>query len=107
MEPASDSRFDPNYAAQILLDIAHEQSVVQLLRKLVSRAVERPGLACAQVWLIDKGDRCATCPRRAECPDQTRCLHLVAGKGAGEFASGQAATRYEDPHARNPLGRDF
>ena len=107
MEPVSDSRFDPNYAAQILLDIAHEQSVVQVLRKLVSRAVVRPDLACAQVWLIDKGDRCATCPRRAECPDQTRCLHLVAGKGAGEFASGQAATRYEDPHARNPLGVGF
>jgi hypothetical protein len=60
MEPASDSRFDPNYAAQMLLDIAHEQSVEQLLHKLVCRAVERPDLAFAQVWLIDKGDLCST-----------------------------------------------
>ena len=89
MESASDRRFDPNYAAQLLLDIAHEQSLEQLLQKLVSRAVERPGMACAQIWLIDKGDLCSTCPRRPECPDQTRCLHLVAGKGVPLAGSGQ------------------
>lgn len=73
----------------MLLEIAHEKSVEQILQKLVCRAVERPDLACAQVWLIDKSDLCNTCPRRAECPDQTRCLHLVAGKGAPLSDSGK------------------
>jgi transcriptional regulator with GAF, ATPase, and Fis domain len=107
MEPASDSRFDPNFAAQLLLDIAHEQSVEQLLQKLVHRAVERPDIACGQVWLIDKGDLCTTCPHRAVCPDQTRCLHLVAGKGVLLSDSTPEVPRFDDPNARNPLGVGF
>jgi hypothetical protein len=56
----SDSRFDPNLAAQLLLDIAHEQSLEQLLQKLVFRAVEHPDIACVQIWLINKGDLCSS-----------------------------------------------
>jgi len=59
MESASDSRFDPNYAMQLLLDIAQEQSVESLLNKLVTRGVEQPSeIVCVQVWLIDKAERC-------------------------------------------------
>lgn len=91
----------------MLLEISNEHSVDQLLQKLVRRAVERPDFACAQVWLIDKGDLCTTCPRRAECSDQTRCLHLVAGQGVPLSDSGQAVPRLYDPKARNPLGVGF
>ncbi len=104
MESTSDSRFDPNFAAQLLLDIAHEQSLDQLLRKLVHRAVERPDMACAQIWLIDKGDRCSVCPRRPECPDQTHCLHLVAGKGVSLHGDGPLSPNFDNPNARLPLG---
>lgn len=105
MEATSDSRFDPNYAVQMLLEVAHEQSVEQLLQKLVTRAVERPNLACAQVWLIDKGDRCGNCRHRARCPDQTRCLHLIAGKGVSLVSSqDQPPQPFDDPEARHPLG---
>jgi hypothetical protein len=38
MEPTSDNRFDPNYAAQVLLEISHEQSLERLLQKLVERS---------------------------------------------------------------------
>jgi transcriptional regulator with GAF, ATPase, and Fis domain len=107
MELTSDSRFDPNYAAQMLLEIAHEQSVEQLLRKLVSRGVERPGLACAQVWLIDKGDLCGTCPHRAACPDQARCLHLAAGKGVSRSEGKGEEPCFYDPKVRLPLGVGF
>jgi transcriptional regulator with GAF, ATPase, and Fis domain len=106
MEFASDSRFDPNYAAQLLLEIAHEKSVEQLLQKLVRSAVERPDVACVQIWLIDKGDLCASCPRRPECPDQSRCLHLVAGKGVPLSAS-RPVPRFDDLNARMPLGVGF
>src|SRR6267154_826404 len=59
MESASDSRFDPNYAMELLLDIGHEQSLENLLNKLVTRAIEQPTeVASSQVWLIDKAERC-------------------------------------------------
>ena len=107
VETTSDSRFDPNFALQMLLEIAHEHSLEQLLQKLVKLAVERPYMVCVQIWLIEAGDRCATCPRRPECPDQTRCLHLVAGKGVSLAALAAESPRFDDPTARNPLGAGF
>ena len=38
--------------------------------------------AAVRVWTLGEADRCATCSRRAECPVQDRCLHLVASDGA-------------------------
>ncbi len=107
MESITDNRFDPNRAAQLLLDIAHEQSVEHLLQKLVCSAVERPTLACVQIWLIDKGDRCPSCPLRPECPDQSRCLHLVAGKGSSLSGSAPDVPRFDDLNTRMPLGLGF
>jgi transcriptional regulator with GAF, ATPase, and Fis domain len=107
MEIPSDSRFDPNRAVQLLLDIAHEQSVGHLLQKLVRHAVERPGLACVQIWLLDEGDICSICPHRLECPDQSHCLHLVAGKGVPLSDSGPDVPRFDDLSARMPLGVGF
>ncbi|MCW5555073.1 MAG: sigma 54-interacting transcriptional regulator [Verrucomicrobiae bacterium] len=104
MESESDSRFDPNTALQLLLDIAHEHSLEQLLHKIVSHAVQRPYMSCVQVWLVEPGDRCAHCPRRPDCPDQTRCLHLVAGKGVSLSAATSPSPRFDDLTARNPLG---
>jgi len=104
MEASSDRRFDPNLALQLLLEIAHEQSLPQLLNKIVSHAVQRPYLSCAQVWLIEAGDRCANCPHRSQCPDQTRCLHLVAGKGVSVAQWAPGSSPFDDPNARIPLG---
>jgi transcriptional regulator with GAF, ATPase, and Fis domain len=104
LEAVSDSRFDPNRAIRLLLDVAHEQSLDSLLQKLVKGAVERPDIACAQIWLIDKGDLCSTCSLRRQCPDQTRCLHLVAGGGVSLQGGGRIASYFSDPKARVPLG---
>ncbi len=104
MEPASDRRFDSNFAAQILLEIAHEQSLEKLLQKLVERAMERPHIVCAQVWLIEKGDLCAACPRRSGCPDQSHCLHLVAAKEVPALERGKGPGRLDTQTTREPLG---
>src|SRR6266446_1695364 len=90
----------------LLVDIAHEQSVEHLLQKLIRSAMERPqsDLACVQIWLADKGDLCSVCPQRPKCPDQTRCLHLVAGGGDSISSSGAGIPRFDDPNARMPLG---
>lgn len=100
MEPTSENRFDHHYAAQILLEMAHEHSLETLLHGLVERAMERPHMACAQVWLIEKGDLYATCPRRFECPDQSRCQHLVTGKGRLPRHPGREPLPYDDLSAR-------
>jgi transcriptional regulator with GAF, ATPase, and Fis domain len=103
MELSSDSRFDANFAAYLLLEIAHEQSLEHLLHKLIQRVMEHPNVACLQVWLVDEADICSVCLQRPKCPDQTRCLHLVAGGGAASSAPGPTG-RWVDPNARMPLG---
>lgn len=108
MELINENRIDPNLAAQLLLDIAHEQSLEQLLQKLVSTFVEdRTDMACIQIWLVDKGDRCSVCPCRPVCPNQSRCLHLAAGKGVSLFGSKTEVARFDDTNARLPLGMGF
>jgi len=53
-----DTSFDPNYAVQMLLDAAQELSLEKLLEKFVTRAVARPDVAFAQIWMIEKADGC-------------------------------------------------
>ncbi len=71
-EPEFDSLRD------LLLEIAPERSVEHLLQKVVQKLAERPHALVARLWLLEKGDLCAACPMRPRCPEQTRCLHLVA-----------------------------
>jgi transcriptional regulator with GAF, ATPase, and Fis domain len=104
MEPTSDKRFDPHRAAQLLLEIAKEHSLGPILKKIVEHGAERTEYVFTQVWLVEKGDLCATCKYRSECPDQSRCLHLVAGKGTSILAQGKGPREYEDLNARIPLG---
>jgi len=104
VESNSDNRFDPNFATHLLLAIAHEQSLEHLLQKLIRAVMERTDMACVQVWLVDKGDLCFVCPQRPKCPDQTRCLHLVAGGGKSCSKSGAGVPRFDDPKTRVPLG---
>ena len=103
MESASDKRFDPLMATQLLLEIAQERSVEPILKKLVDFTVERTAFAFCTVWLVRKGDLCATCKYRSECADQSRCLHLVAGGGRSLPGYGKGPQPYEDHNARVPL----
>ena len=102
MEPTSDRRFDTHSGVQLLLEIAREHSVEPILNKIVAYAVERTEFVFSQVWLIKKGDLCSTCMYRSECPDQSRCLHLVAGR-ARALPAGKPRQPYEDLNARLPL----
>jgi transcriptional regulator with GAF, ATPase, and Fis domain len=103
MDSASDRRFDPNVGVQLLLEMAEERSLESILKKIVDRAVDHTQFAFSQVWLIEKGDLCATCKYRSECADQTRCLHLVAGRGRGVSNPEKQPQPYEDLAARIPL----
>jgi transcriptional regulator with GAF, ATPase, and Fis domain len=103
MESTSDKRFDANLGVQLLLEMAEERSLAPILKKIVARAVAHTQFVFSQVWLIEKGDLCATCKYRSECADQSRCLHLVAGSGRAETSPGKQPHPYEDLTARIPL----
>jgi transcriptional regulator with GAF, ATPase, and Fis domain len=101
----ADVRFDPVFARNLLLEIAQEQSLDELLKKVVNRIMQRPGVARVRIWMIRKGDICATCVRRKDCPDQTRCLHAVAGgSNLLEGKEEEEYTKLTDPYARVPFG---
>jgi transcriptional regulator with GAF, ATPase, and Fis domain len=102
----TENRFDSEFASKLLLEIAQEQSLEELLKKLVRRILDRPDVARVRIWLIEKGDICSTCARRPDCPDQTRCLHAVAGGGNLFSGKGEEEqyVRMTDPFARIPIG---
>jgi transcriptional regulator with GAF, ATPase, and Fis domain len=104
MESNSDNRFDLNFATALLLNLAQERSLKNLMEKLVRVALARPGNARVEVWLIEKGDICPRCPQRPECPDQTRCLHLAAGGCRPLSGTGDDKLSDHNSEARIPLG---
>ncbi len=106
MDASLESRFDPNFASSLLLEIAQEQSLDQLMRKVVRRVLDRPSVSRVRIWLINKGDICPACPRRKECPDQTRCLHAVAGGGnlISRESESEEYANLTDRYSRIPLG---
>jgi urea transport system substrate-binding protein len=75
--------FDSDFQSfkRLLLEMGQTLSTNALLLLIVRRLAERPHVALARIWLLQPGDICADCPMRAECPDQTVCLHLVASAG--------------------------
>ena len=97
-EPEFDSLRD------LLLEIAPERSVEHLLRKVVQRLAERPHALVARLWLLEKCDLCASCPMRPRCPDQTRCLHLVASAESPVWEPGEEARAAERELRRIPAG---
>ena len=106
MAGKTENRFDSEFASKLLLEIAQEQLLEELLKKMVRRILDRPHVARVRIWLIDQGDICATCVRRPDCPDQTRCLHAVAGGGNMFNSKGEEEeyVRMTDPFARIPIG---
>jgi transcriptional regulator with GAF, ATPase, and Fis domain len=86
----------------VALAVAAERSVDRVLAQIVEGLVERSSVALARVWLIGPGDVCATCPMQAECPEQSRCLHLSASAGA-PLAGGADWSRLAGGFRRFPL----
>ena len=87
---------------RVSVAVAEERSLEVILQRLVQGLVDE-GMALARVWLLDPGDICVSCPLRDECPDHTRCLHLVAS--AGRSLDGREDwSRLSGDFRRIPLG---
>jgi transcriptional regulator with GAF, ATPase, and Fis domain len=89
---------------RLLLDLAKQHHLSELLRLLVNRLADSPRVALARVWLVRPGDICDTCPMRGECPNRERCLHLVASAGRSKAAPAEEWTRLDGAFRRFPLG---
>jgi transcriptional regulator with GAF, ATPase, and Fis domain len=84
------------------LAVSEEHSVDKVLRAIVEGLARQEGVALARVWLVAPGDICATCPMAGECPERSRCLHLVAS--AGRSRSGRESwDRLDGEFRRFPL----
>lgn len=83
--------------------IARKNPLESTLNAVVSQLGKRSGTALARIWLIQKGDICAVCPVRAECPDQDRCLHLTASWG-GDLKNEQNWNSNAGRFRRFPIG---
>jgi transcriptional regulator with GAF, ATPase, and Fis domain len=104
VELAADYRPEFESLKDLLLEIAPERSVDRLLRRVIQKLAERPHAIMARLWLIDKGDICASCPMRPQCPDQTRCLHLVAAAESPNSEIAETGRQSEWELSRIPIG---
>ncbi|MBZ5561118.1 MAG: sigma 54-interacting transcriptional regulator [Acidobacteriia bacterium] len=66
---------------RIILATAESESVDAVLQMIVRGLAEEPEVALSRIWLMAPGDICKSCLMQSICPDQTRCLHLVASAG--------------------------
>ena len=89
---------------RLLLAMAQQRSVNDVLGLVVDRLASMDGIALARIWLAEPGDICADCRFRAECPDKTVCLHLVASAGQSIDAAASPWTKIDGDFRRFPFG---
>ena len=94
----------PDAFKELLLELAHERSLDQLLPLVTQRLAEHEDVALARLWLIDPGDQCDACPNSAACRDRSRCLHLVASTSRSLDGATVSANRLNGDFRRIPIG---
>ena len=86
-----------------MLAIAQARAVEPVLKQIVDGLAGSPDTALARIWLAGPGDLCAQCHVRKDCPDQSRCLHLVASAGHSQV-TGNEYLNLDGRFRRIPLG---
>jgi transcriptional regulator with GAF, ATPase, and Fis domain len=90
---------------RVMVAMAQNRSLAELLRAIVSGIATCRNVALARIWLLEPGDLCATCRFLPECPDQSRCLHLMASAGNSLAPEPKPdLTRIAGAFRRFPLG---
>ncbi len=90
----------------LLLQLAELHHLSELLHLTVKRLSEGTSVALARIWLTKPplfGD-CARCRHALECPNQQRCLHLVASAGQSIDPSNAPWDKLEGTFRRFPIG---
>jgi transcriptional regulator with GAF, ATPase, and Fis domain len=94
----------PDAFKELLLELAHERSLEQLLPLVTQRLAEHEDVALARLWLIDPGDQCDACPNAGACHDRSRCLHLVASTSRSLDGATVSPNRLNGDFSRIPIG---
>ena len=95
---------EPRQLQAIALAVAEARSVDLVLQRIVEGLASHPDIALARIWLIGPGDVCSSsCHVRAQCPDQTQCLHLRASAGRSIRNPGENWDRLDGEFRRIPL----
>ncbi len=93
-----------DHPKRLILEMARQQTLGELLTLIVRRLEESPEVALARLWLMQPGDLCARCSLRAVCPDQKTCLHLVASAGRSREDNVDNWGRVDGQFQRVPVG---
>ena len=88
---------------KLMLSVAQNRTLTEVLSSIVGGIAACKNVALARIWLLKPGDLCASCRFRDECPDKTRCLHLVASAGNPDDPANDF-TRTDGTFRRFPLG---
>lgn len=91
---------------RLLLDLAGQHHVSELLPLAVQRLAEGPAVALVRIWLVQPPlpADCANCRLAAECPNRDRCLHLVASAGRSVTSARVCWDRVDGEFRRFPIG---
>jgi transcriptional regulator with GAF, ATPase, and Fis domain len=89
---------------RLLLDMAQEHRLPELLRMVVGRVAESGRVALARIWLARPTESCTGCPTASECRGRSVCLHLVASAGRSVADPRVEWTRLDGAFRRFPLG---
>jgi transcriptional regulator with GAF, ATPase, and Fis domain len=95
---------DSDQFKELLLELAQERSLDDLLPLVTRRLAEHEDVALARLWLLDKGDRCATCRNAPACAAREACLHLVASSARDRASHAVTPTRLDGDFQRIPVG---
>src|SRR3982750_4889168 len=99
--PAAPLFADPR---RLLLEMARQRALPDLLRLVVDRLAESPRVALARIWLLRQSEDCGGCVTPAECHDRSACLHLVASAGRSALDPKVEWNRLDGDSRRFPLG---
>src|SRR5260221_2411027 len=91
------------FLKDVALAVAQEQDLETVMKMIVEGIRQEPDVALVRLWFLAPGDICEECYLRPECPDQTRCLHLVASAGQS-LDQHENWTRLNGAFRRIPLG---
>lgn len=89
---------------RLLLDLAQQHSVDEVLRLIVARLTASPRVALARIWLAQPTADCVRCPTSDLCRDQSRCLQLVASGGQSIATPASKWTNLDGAFRRIPFG---
>ncbi len=89
---------------QLLLELAQQRSLEDLLPLVTRRIAEHEDVALARLWLVDAADGCGSCANVRACADRERCLQLAASASRPRGGAHAVAGAIDGAFRRIPIG---